>query len=177
MTIEQEDDGVQGTTTSTGGEQGREIFGDVLVIVPCRRNKVWDDDPHRGSVQAKDVYTSRFFRTNRAYAERFGSRWVILSAKYGFIRPDFQIPGPYNVSFKDPATKPVEAHTLIEQIKELGLGEAQSVIGLGGKEYLAMIKEAFAPFGCPLRFPFAGLPIGKMVQVTKGAIESGKFAG
>jgi hypothetical protein len=98
---------------------------------------------------------------------------VILSAKYGFIRPDFQIPGPYNVSFKDPATKPVEAVTLIDQIKELGLGEAQRVIGLGGKEYLAMIKEAFAPFGCPLRFPFAGLPIEEMIQATKKAIESG----
>ena len=53
-----------------------------------------------------------FFTTNRAYAEKFGSRWVILSAKYGFIRPDFQIPGPYNVSFKDPATKPVESHRI-----------------------------------------------------------------
>ena len=118
-----------------------------------------------------------FFTTNRAYAEKFGSRWVILSAQYGFIRPDFQIPGPYNVSFKDPATKPVEAPTLIDQIKELGLGKAQRVIGLGGKEYRAMIKEAFAPFGCPLSFPFAGLPIEEMIQATKGAIESGKFSG
>ena len=42
-----------------------------------------------------------FFTTNRAYAEKFGSRWVILSAKYGFIRPDFQIPGPYNVSLNE----------------------------------------------------------------------------
>ena len=117
------------------------------------------------------AYTSLFFTTNRAYAEKFGSRWVILSAKYGFIRPDFQIPGPYNVSFKDPATKPVEAPTLIDQIKELGLGKAQRVIGLGGKEYRAMIKEAFAPFGCPLSFPFAGLPIEEMIQATKGAIE------
>ena len=111
------------------------------------------------------------------FAEKFGSRWVILSAKYGFIRPDFQIPGPYNVSFKDPATQPVEIHTLIDQIKDLGLGEAKRIIGLGGKEYRAKIKEAFAPFGCPLRFPFAGLGIGEMIQATKGAIESDKLSG
>ena len=57
VTIEREDDGNQGTTTSTGGEQGRETSGDVLVIVPCGYTKVWDSDPHRGSVQAKDAYT------------------------------------------------------------------------------------------------------------------------
>ncbi len=127
VTIERENGGNQGTRTSTGGEQGRETSSDVLVIVPCGRNKVWDNDPDRGPVQAKDAYTSRYFTTNRAYAEKFGSRWVILSAKYGFIRPDFQIPGPYNVSFKDPATKPVEAVTLIDQIKELGLGERPKI--------------------------------------------------
>ena len=58
VTIEREDDGNQGTTTSTGGEQGRETSGDVLVIVPCGYTKVWDSDPHRGSVQAKDAYTT-----------------------------------------------------------------------------------------------------------------------
>src|SRR5271157_1615739 len=57
VTIEREDDGNQGTTTSTGGEQGRETSGDVLVIVPRGYTKVWDSDPHRGSVQAKDAYT------------------------------------------------------------------------------------------------------------------------
>jgi hypothetical protein len=177
VTIEREDNGIQGTTTSPSGEQGGETSGGVLVIVPCGRNKVWDENPNQGSVQAKDAYTSRFFTTNRAFAEKFGSRWVILSAKYGFIRPDFQISGPYNVSFKDPATQPVEIHTLIDQIKELGLGEAKRVIGLGGKEYRAMIEEAFAPFGCPLSFPFAGLGIGEMTEATKRAIESGKLSG
>lgn len=149
----------------------------LLVIVACAHTKVWDSDPHSGPVQARDAYTSLFFKTNRAYAESCGSRWVILSAKYGFISPDFQIPGPYNVSFKDPASKPEEASTLMDQIKELGLGEAQRVIGLGGKEYRAMIKEAFASFGCPLRFPFAGLPIGEMIQATKRAVESGRSSG
>lgn len=62
-------------------------------------------------------------------------------------------------------------------ISQCQSGEAQRVIGLGGKEYLAMIKEASALLGCPLRSPFAGLPIGKMTQATNRAIESGKFTG
>ena len=61
---------------------------------------------------------------------------------------------------------------MIDQIKELGLGEAQRVIGLGGNKYRAMIKEAFAPFGSPLTFPFAGLPIGLAMQATKKAIQT-----
>ena len=39
VTIERENDGIQGTTASTGGEQGCENPGDVLVIVPCGRQR------------------------------------------------------------------------------------------------------------------------------------------
>ena len=124
VSIGRQDESVHATTTPTGGEPVRESTGDLLVIVPCGRSKVWDQDPTRGSIQARDVYTSRYFQTNRAFAERFGSRWVILSAKYGFIRPEFLIPGPYNVSFEEPATRPVEVPTLIDQIQELRLGDA-----------------------------------------------------
>jgi len=62
---------------------------------------------------------------------------------------------------------------LIAQIKELRLDEAPKVIGLGGKEYRAMIERAFAPLNCSLVFPFSGLPIGLAMQATKKAIQTG----
>jgi hypothetical protein len=145
---------------------------ELLVIVPCGQNKIWDDDPERGPAKAKDAYTSLYFGLNRAYAEAFASRWVILSAKYGFILPDSLIPGPYNVTFKDRRSNPVEVPRLIEQIKELRLNDVPKVIGLGGKEYRAMIKRAFASFPCALSFPFSGLPIGLAMQPTRRAIRS-----
>src|SRR3990172_7019090 len=37
---------------------------------------------------------------------------VILSAKYGLISPDFVIPGPYNVTFKNLSTRPIDVRTL-----------------------------------------------------------------
>jgi hypothetical protein len=40
------------------------------------------------------------FTVNRQYAEASGGDWVILSAKYGFLRPTDVIPGPYEVTFK-----------------------------------------------------------------------------
>jgi hypothetical protein len=141
----------------------------ILVIVPCGQGKVWDDDPERGPTPAREAYTGAPFKVNRAYAERHGDRWVILSAKYGFIPPDFVIPGPYNVTFKKRATDPVGVATLREQIREQGLAEFPSIIGLGGKEYRAMIEGAFAPFGRAVEFPFAGLPIGRAMQEVKRA--------
>ena len=65
-----------------------------------------------GPVPASEVYTSRFFKLHRAYAERFGDQWVILSAMYGFVRPDFLIPGPYNVTFKRKASGPLDVERL-----------------------------------------------------------------
>ncbi len=111
---------------------------------------------------------------NRRYAECFGDIWVILSAKYGFIAPDFVIPEPYNVTFKKRSTNPVSASALRDQVRRLGLNGFETVICLGGKEYRAIVREAFAGEPAEIVFPFAGLPIGKMMQVTKQAISSGQ---
>jgi hypothetical protein len=146
----------------------------TLIIVPCGQGKIWDQYPHYGPVPARDAYTGAPFKVNRAFAERFADDWMILSAKYGFVTPEFLIPGPYNVTFKRKSTEPVSARTLQDQVKRQNLGRYNSVIGLGGKEYRAMIEAAFASLPIELRFPFAGLPIGKMMQATKRAIETGK---
>jgi hypothetical protein len=100
----------------------------------------------------------------------FGSRAKIVTL---VISPDAIIPGPYNVTFKRRTTNPVGVTRLIEQIKELRLDDAARIIGLGGKEYRAMIERAFASFPCSLSFPFSGLPIGLAMQATKRAIQTG----
>jgi hypothetical protein len=148
----------------------------TLIIVPCGQAKVWDGDPERGPVPAREAYTGAPFKVNRAYAERHGDRWVILSARYGFIPPDFVLPGPYDVTFKKRATGPVEVATLMDQIRAQGLHEFGRVVGLGGKEYRDMIGAAFAPFGPAVEFPFAGLAIGLAMRATKRATRSGLAA-
>jgi hypothetical protein len=143
----------------------------VLIIVPCGQRKVWDDDPKAGPTPAREAYTGPLFKVNRAYAERHGDLWVILSARYGFIPHDFLIPCPYDVTFKRRATNPVGLPTLRDQIRGQGLHEHPKVIGLGGKDYRAVIEEAFEPFGRAVEFPFAGLPIGRMMRAVKRATE------
>jgi hypothetical protein len=145
----------------------------LLVIVPCGQSKIWDTQPNSGSVRAAEAYTGAPFKVNRRYAEHFADVWRILSAKYGFIAPDFEIPGPYNVTFKSAATNPVSPAVLHRQVCEQDLGRFARVIGLGGSGYRSMIEQAFAGTSSQLHFPFAGLPIGKAMQATNEAIRSG----
>lgn len=145
----------------------------TLVVVPCGARKIWDVDPQRGPTLARDAYVGSPFKVNRAYAEQLGARWVILSAKYGFIDPDFIIPGPYNVTFKRKSSNPVIVEFLRTQIPALGLDRCEHVIGLGGRAYREIIEAAFRPYPMELIFPFAGLPLGKALQATKHATSSG----
>ncbi len=144
-----------------------------LVIVPCGKGKIWDKRPDQGPTRADEAYTGTPFKLNRRYAERFGDRWVVLSAKYGFVVPEFEILGPYDVSFKYQKTHPIDTQTLREQAEALRLNEYSLAIGLGGVEYRNAVTAAFDQFSVRIAFPFAGLPIGRMMQATKQAIESG----
>ncbi len=49
----------------------------------------------------------------------FGERWMVLSAKYGFIEPAFLIPGQYNVTFKKRSTGPIATADLRDQVGRL----------------------------------------------------------
>jgi hypothetical protein len=89
---------------------------------------------------------------------------------YGFIEQDFEIAGPYNVTFKKKRSGPIGTSRLREQVAELRLDRFTTVIGLGGKEYREAIEHAFAGISLELCFPFSGLPIGKAMQATKKAI-------
>lgn len=143
------------------------------MVVPCGKSKVWDKAPELGAVAAAEAYTGAPFALNRAYAERFGDAWVVLSAKHGLVSHEFLIPGPYEVTFKQASTNPVSPERLRIQVRERGLDRFEVVVGLGGKEYRAAIEQAFAGLPPRLAFPFAGLRIGKAMHETKQAIASG----
>lgn len=59
----------------------------TLIIVPCGLAKIWDRYPETGSALARFAYTGAPFKVNCEYADHFAIRWVILSAKYGFLDP------------------------------------------------------------------------------------------
>jgi cytoplasmic iron level regulating protein YaaA (DUF328/UPF0246 family) len=138
----------------------------LLVIVPCGRSKIWKKQPHLGPTPAREAYTGAPFKVNREYAERVGDRWVILSAKYGFVEPTTLIT-QYEVTFKKKSTNPVSSSVLKKQIAELGLLEFDQLIALGGNEYRSVVEGAFAGINVKLIFPFSGLTVGRAMQAVK----------
>ena len=148
------------------------IPGDnTLVVVPCSASKIWDRHPGAGLTQAHMAYNSSSFRLEVEYAERYGSAWAILSARYGFLWPHDLIE-QYDVSFNRPASEPIETDILATQVIERQLDRFAQVIGLGGKHYQAAIRAAFAARpSVRLVFPFAGLPIGKTMRAIRQALD------
>ncbi len=96
---------------------------ETLLIIPCTREKVWENDPSAPDfVPARYAYRGKRFYDFRVWAEenqieRKGFFWVILSGKYGFIEPWAPI-GRYEVSLSDQRDFSVSAETLKNQVKQ-----------------------------------------------------------
>jgi hypothetical protein len=145
----------------------------TLCIVPCGHRKVWDKKPDAGPTQARYVYTGPFASKCREYAERFYPRsWYILSAKFGFMSPDFVIGGPYNVTFKAKKTNPISMEVLSAQVITLGLNRFEKILALGGKGYVEIVGKAFR--GREIINPLSGCKgNGIMMGRLERAIRSG----
>jgi hypothetical protein len=138
-----------------------------LMVVQCGQQKRWKHDPKLGALKADQAYTSPYFQKNIAYAKRLGDRWLILSAKYGFLDPDDLI-DDYNVTFKYKFTNPISIKELRKQVLEKNLDEFEEVVVLGGEEYLAAVKSAFDGTRSIIKSPFKGLSIGsRMAEIDK----------
>jgi hypothetical protein len=122
------------------------------IVVPCTREKIWDDQPEVGAVQAKDAYTTPAFLAWRRYAEASGSAWFILSTKYGLIRPDTKIE-PYNVAVVRAAADVNFLGRLREQARELGLDSFDRIVLLDWEKFEPLVRAAVPDPGvkCVLR--------------------------
>jgi len=136
-----------------------------LVIIGCGKGKIWDKYPGAGPQKAEDVYTSSYAKVKRKYARSRGCDWMILSGKYGFIRPDFVIPNTYNVTFDDPSTCPISVPELKRQIEEQGLGRYDEITVVAGSKYIERTKEAFHGRRVRIDTPFADYRMGPQMHM------------
>jgi len=94
---------------------------ETLFIVACTRTKIWDKNPQAPTyVPARDAYRGESFKEFMIWlkenkAELKGFRWLVLSAKYGYIEPWHPI-GDYDVTFKDETTGPISDCALYSQV-------------------------------------------------------------
>ncbi len=136
-----------------------------LVIIGCGKSKSWDRYPDAVPTKAKDIYIGPYFRLNRRYAERLGCDWMVFSAKYGFMRPDFVIPRSYDVTFNKRSTCPISVPELKRQVEEQGLGRYDEITVLGGRDYVDRVSESFAHTHAKIEAPFAGYGMGQQMHM------------
>ena len=112
----------------------RWILNETL-YAPCGSKKIWDRNPNAGATKAKNAYIGSFAKTCIEYAEKFyPNSYIILSAKHGFLFPDELIQENYNVTFKDPNTKPISVEELKRQAIEKDLLKYDEIVAIAGKD-------------------------------------------
>ncbi|ULH18227.1 hypothetical protein MF271_22425 (plasmid) [Deinococcus sp. KNUC1210] len=74
------------------------------MLVGCVKSK--RDHP----AQAQDLYTSTLFGSSRRFAEHFGDRWFILSARHGLLEPTAVVT-PYDETLNEKRTPDRKAWT------------------------------------------------------------------
>lgn len=126
---------------------------DTLLIVPCSKKKIWDRKPMVKGVPAKDAYVSSYFKLCRTLAEITSLPWVIFSAKYGLIRPDFVIPANYDVSFDKNSNKTVDLSLITQQMNLYQVHIFKKVYSFCGNNYNKILCDAFILFNISIENP------------------------
>jgi len=126
----------------------------VLDVVTCTKEKIWDREPEAPRfVPAKDAYRGEEMLSWLASGMVNRVRWLILSARYGFIEPEQPISN-YDVTFSDADTGPVTTSTLVAQVAHqvrwadaVPLRQFRRVKVLGSQTYVDKVRAAFEPLG------------------------------
>lgn len=128
--------------------------GSVLHIIECSKRKVWDlaaSTPR--FVPARQAYLGDAIRSWLADPRASTERWLILSARYGFIDPDQPVEN-YDVTFKLPSTGPIPDDALAAQVcyqvrwaDAVPIRQFRRVVVHGHRDYFDRVRAAFGPVG------------------------------
>lgn len=142
---------------SRAGAVGTGPAGGRLFLVSCVKTKL--PRPAR----AKDLYVSDWFRKARAYVEREGGEWRILSAKYGLVDPE-EVIQPYEKTLTTMRTaeRRMWAAEVLDEL-ELCLADVDAVVFLAGQRYREFLEPSLRSRGVALDVPMRGLSQGRQL--------------
>jgi len=141
-----------------------------LVVIPCGKSKIWDKNPGADPQKARDAYTSAYFNVNRQYADSRHCDWMIVSPKYGFMRPGFVIPSNYDVTFESQSPDPISVRELKRQVEKREMSSYDQITVLGGRGYVETVREAFSNTKANIEAPFVGHRMGEQMGMIKKAL-------
>lgn len=154
-----------GGETMDGGRQMTEnkiVRSDMesnqtIYLVSCVGKK--NVDPS----QAKDLYASEWFFRARAFVERAGCPWFILSAKFGLVAPEQTIP-PYEQTLNDMSRAERQAWgASVQQQIDLSLPRGGRCVVLAGQRYREFLMD-YLTTRYTTEVPMKGLAIGQQLR-------------
>ncbi|HTT83297.1 MAG TPA: hypothetical protein VMF67_07435 [Rhizomicrobium sp.] len=113
---------------------------------------------------AKNLYVSDWFRKARAFVERKGYRWYVLSAEYGLVAPDAVI-APYERTLNTMSIQ--ERRVWAERVLAAlfsSVPDLKSVVILAGSRYREFIADALRDRRVQIDIPMEGLRIGEQLS-------------
>ena len=140
-----------------------------VVLIGCVKMKRTEATP------AKDLYTSALFKKERAFAERSGKRWFILSAQHGLVGPEEMLE-PYDLQLSK--TKKQYRRDWGAQVVEQLRSAVGPLAGVAieihaGAAYADAIHEGLFAAGATVTEPLRGLTMGRRLQwYATGPIDS-----
>lgn len=131
-----------------------------IVLVSCVKDKL--DRP----APAKNLYTSDLFRKERAYAQRAGVPWFILSAEHGLVEPD-EVLSPYDLRLSETSTAYRRAWgtRTVKRLEEVAGALAGKRIEVhAGEAYVGPIRALLRTAGAEVTEPLRGLAFGQRMS-------------
>lgn len=128
----------------------------TIVLVACTKQK------RERAAPACDLYISEWFTRARAYAENFGDRWYILSARYGLLDPE-TIAAPYDLTIATmaPWQRAEWGSATAAQLRAAVSAKANTLVILAGRSYRDPLLPHLA--GYTIDVPMEGLGIGQQI--------------
>jgi hypothetical protein len=131
-----------------------------ILLVGCVSRKASSPMP------ARDLYTSELFRRRRAFAERSGHPWLILSALHGLVSPNVVLE-PYDVTLKRMSRQERASwgNRVVEQLGARFASRRGVVFEIhAGDEYAGAIEVPLRRLGADIARPLKGLRIGEQLR-------------
>jgi hypothetical protein len=125
-----------------------------VVLVSCGNRKL------NVPAAAKDLYVSPRFREARKFAELYGDKWFIISAKHGLVAPD-EIVSPYDLDLQtlSPRDRKAWAARVLSDLSKMDL-MGKRVVVLATDAYSDMLRDGLKKEKVVVTYPFSELPPG-----------------
>ncbi len=126
-----------------------------------------------GTIEARKAYEGNLTKLAIKFVEKYKLPYVILSAKYGFLFPDEKIKN-YDLTFDKKSLKTISIQELKKQILKKSLLKYDTIIVIGGKSYVEIVKKVFK--NKRVLNPLEGLRYGQKLKRLKDAISGMYFS-